>query len=205
MNTPSHKKDYFIVSLIGLAFSLLLLPVLKNVNVSFLQVSLPTALFLAVFFILFANFALWVAFLVGRRIPVVFQLAKFAAVGSFATLFDLGILNTLIFISGIATGMGYTLFKSISFICASTANYFLNRYWTFTSQNSANIKEYSQFLTVSIVGFALNVSVSSFVVNYLPHPAIFTPERWANIGAFLATLVAMVWNFLGYKFIVFKR
>lgn len=202
---PNHKKDYFVVSLIGLAFGLLLLPVLGNIKLPFLRVNIASAFFITLFFILFANFALWVAFLIGRRIPVMLQFAKFGAVGAFSTLFDFGILNILISTVGIATGVGYSLFKAISFICANVASYFLNRYWTFGIQRSANVKEFGQFFIVSVIGFILNVAIASFVVNFLTPPAIFTPERWANLGAFLATLVALIWNFLGYKFIVFKK
>jgi hypothetical protein len=32
-----------------------------------------------------------------------------------------------------------------------------------------------------------------------------TPARWANIGLAMGTLLALVWNFIGYKFIVFKK
>lgn len=201
----SSKKDYFIVSLIGLAFGLLLLPVLANIKLSFLTLSIGSLLAIIIFFIIFANIALWVAFIIGRKIPVALQFAKFAAVGAFSTLFDFGILNILIAATGVAAGVGYAGFKGISFICANVSSYFLNRYWTFDVASSANVKEFSEFFVVSIIGLILNVAIASVVVNFVPHPAVFTPERWANLGAFAATLVALIWNFIGYKFFVFKK
>ena len=201
----SHSKDYFIVSLIGLAFGLFLIPVLANIKLPFLTLTTASAALLTIFFVAFANFALWVAFLIGNKIPVILQFAKFAAVGAFSTLFAFGILNILIAVTRITSGVGYSGFIGLAFICAKTCRDFCNRYWTFSSANSASTGEFGKFLSVSMVGFALNVGVASFVVNVVSHPAVFTPERWANIGALSATALSLVWNFLGYKFFVFKK
>lgn len=204
-STFGTKKDYLIVSLIGFFFGLLLLPVLNNIKLSFLEINAVTAAFIAVGFVVFADFALWIAFLVARWIPVVLQIAKFSAIGALNTLLDLGILNILIFLTAIATGWWYSVFKGISFLVAAINSYFLNRYWTFGVKEEASAKEFSQFLIVSVIGFGLNVGVASLLVNVISHPANISPERWANIGALLATVCAMAWNFLGYKFFVFKR
>ncbi|PIP92113.1 hypothetical protein COW77_01700, partial [Candidatus Wolfebacteria bacterium CG18_big_fil_WC_8_21_14_2_50_39_7] len=84
-------------------------------------------------------------------------------------------------------------------------SYFWNKHWTFGVSDSANIKEFSQFMAVSLVGFAINVGAASLLVNFIGSPESISPERWANIGALSATIISLVWNFVGYKFIVFKR
>ena len=201
----SHTKDYLIVSVIGLAFGLFLIPVLSNIKLPFLTLNIASASLITIFFIAFANVALWIAFVIGTRIPVVLQFAKFAAVGAFSTLFAFGILNVLIALTKVTSGIGYSAFIGLAFICATTGSYFLNRYWTFSIQNAANTGEFGKFLSVSVVGFAVNVGIASFVVNVVSHPAVFTPERWANLGALSATVISLIWNFFGYKFIVFKR
>ncbi len=199
------KKDYLLVSIIGFFFGLLLLPILNNLKFSFLEVNFKNALLVVIGFIIFANFALWLTSLLSRLFPVLLQIAKFVAVGGLNTLLDLGILNTLIFLSGIAAGWWYSIFKGISFIAAVINSYFWNKNWTFGVSDSANIKEFSQFMAVSLVGFAINVGAASLLVNFIGSPESISPERWANIGALSATIISLVWNFIGYKFIVFKR
>ncbi|MBI2514823.1 GtrA family protein [Candidatus Wolfebacteria bacterium] len=206
MNTvTATKKDYFLVSLIGFLFGLLLLPVLNNLELPFLSLDFKSGVFLVFGFTVFANLALALAYCLGRYFPVLIQLAKFGAAGGLNTMVDFGILNALISVTGLASGYPYAGYKGASFIVAATSSYFWNKYWTFERKNEASVKEFSQFFFVSIIGLVLNVGVASLVLNYAPHPAFFSPERWANLAAMIATLMAFLWNFLGYKFIVFKK
>ena len=222
------KKDYFVISIIGFLFGLLLLPVLNNIKLPFFAVDLKNAFLLIIGFVIFANLALWLASLLSRFIPVFLQVAKFAAVGGLNTLLDLGILNVLILISGVAVGYWYPVFKGISFVVANINSYFWNKHWTFQEtqinadnkqinadsirvnprkypRKSASFKEFSQFLTVSIIGFGINIGIASLIVNIIGAPENISPERWANIGALSATIISLVWNFIGYKFFVFKK
>lgn len=137
---------------------------------------------------------------------IIRQAAKFILVGTLNTLIDLGVLNLLIFTSGISSGFGYSAFKGISFIAAVINSYFLNKFWTFKALKTERAKEeFAQFFIVSMIGFGINVGVASLVVNMIGAQFGITPKIWANIGAITATLVGMTWNFLGYKFIVFKN
>src|SRR3989344_7425404 len=200
-----RKKDYLLISIIGFLFGILLLPILKNINLQIITLNFINALIIVIAFIIFANIALKIAFIIGRRAPVIFQFAKFAAVGGLNTLLDLSILNSLIFLSGIATGYWYSGFKAISFVIASINAYFWNKYWTFGVGGSVNTKEFTEFFTVSAIGFGINVGIASFLVNIVGAPAGITDNLWANVGALAATLVSLIWNFIGYKFIVFKK
>ena len=129
------------------------------------------------------------------------QIIKFVIVGAFNTLVDLAILNLLIFASGIASGAPFVFFKGISFLVAVTNSYFWNRRWTFRSDKQVFI----QFFLVSTVGLLLNVGTASFLVNILGPQFGLSKTIWANVGAVGATLVVMTWNFLGYKFVVFRK
>lgn len=197
------KKDYYIISIIGFLFGLLLLPVLNNIELSFLTVNFKSAFLIIVGFAVFANLALWLVFLFSRFIPILLQIAKFAAVGGLNTLLDLGVLNVLISISGVAVGFWYPVFKGISFIIANINSYFWNKFWTFGVSDKVNVKEFGQFMAVSVIGFGINVGVASLLVNFVGSPEGISPERWANIGALSATIISLIWNFIGYKFIVF--
>lgn len=199
------KKDYFLVSIVGFFFGLFLLPVLNNIKFPFAGITFASGFLIVLLFTIFADFALFIVSLLAKLIPIVLQVAKFAAIGALNTLLDLGILNILILISGVAVGYWYSLFKACSFIIANINSYFWNKHWTFGISDKANVKEFGEFLAVSLVGFGLNIASASLVVNVITAPQNISPERWANIGALSATVISLIWNFIGYKFFVFKR
>jgi putative flippase GtrA len=133
------------------------------------------------------------------------QFVKFFTVGVMNTVVDLLILNTLIFATGKGQNGGYifSIFKTISFSLAVLNSYFLNKLWVFkgSGKNTTAI-QFSSFLTISIISAFINVGVATLVVTHLP-PVIHR-ELWPSIGALCGTGVAFMWNFFGYKYIVFK-
>lgn len=205
MNSLVRKKDYFLVSIIGFFIGLLILPILKNLKISLFKLTFGSGFLMVVGFMVLAIFALWVVSLLSRRISILLQFAKFAAVGAMNTLLDLGILNALIFSSDIATGYWYSVFKAISFVVASINSYLWNKYWTFGVSGGVNIKEFGQFFTITLIGFGINVGIASFVVNVISPMGNISPNLWANVGALSATVISLAWNFIGYKFFVFKK
>ncbi len=145
-------------------------------------------------------------FCLGKRRPVLFQFGKFITIGLSNSAIDFGILNLLIFLTGVEKGYLYSLFKAVSFMVAVSNSYLWNRFWTFESHETSETgKQFLQFLTISGVGFGINVIVASFIVNVISPMGEISPRLWANIGAFIAVVISVFWNFLGYKFIVFKR
>lgn len=153
-----------------------------------------------------ALIALLIIYLIGKKIPVIFQFGKFASVGFANTAVDFGILNLLIFISGIAGGIGYSVFKGISFIMATIHSYFWNKFWTFKKKEMEKAeREFLQFFVVSLIGLGINVGIASLVVIGLGPQWGLASKIWANIGAACGSAVGLIWNFLGYKFIVFKK
>ncbi|MBP6855838.1 MAG: GtrA family protein [Candidatus Pacebacteria bacterium] len=205
MQQTITKHDIFLVGVIGFFFGIFLIPILYNLRISFLPLTWGMAVGAIVCFTVGAMVALWVASLVARVFPIVLQLAKFVAVGAFNTFLDWGVLNMLIAVSGVAAGIWFAGFKGLSFIVASTGSYFWNKYWTFDQKGSASAQEIGKFFLVSIIGFGINVGVASFLVNVINAPGQVSPAQWANIGAALATVVSLMWNFLGYKFLVFVK
>ena len=196
------KKDYLLVAIIGFVSGLLILPIIKNINFNLTAIR-GAAIVIAL--TVLAIVALWIASLISRKIPIILQVAKFSATGVLNTLLDIGVLNLLMFMFAITAGAGYSIFKGISFIVANINSYFWNKYWTFGASNSANTKEFGQFFAVSFIGFLINTGSASLIVNYINPLAGISAPLWANVGAIIATLASLIWNFLGYKFIVFKR
>lgn len=193
------KSDMLAALVIGEVCAWLILAVFKN-----LRVDLPLVWALPVVLPILSLAGLWAAYFLGKKISVLWQVAKFGLVGILNTLMDLGILNFLIFISGIAEGLPFTVFKGASFSLAVINSYFWNKFWTFRGKGTATGKEFIQFLLVSVTGFGINVGLASLVVNFVGPQFGLTKELWANVGALAAVSLSMVWNFAGYKFIVFK-
>jgi len=199
------RTDFYLVSFIGASFALFSIPIIINVNISFIQITLLNVFGLVILFTTFANIALALAWFIGKYVPIVFQFAKFGAVGAFNTFLDWGVLNLLMAITGITGGIGFSLFKATSFLIATISAYFWNKYWTFDAQNKSNKKEVTRFIIISLSGFVINVTLASLIIFIFKDTTTVTAGQLANVAAASATLASLVWNFLGYKLFVFKK
>lgn len=199
------RRDFFFVAFIGAAFALFAIPILTNLSLSFIHLSFPVVVGMIVFFMILAVVALAIAGMIARRIPVVLQLAKFAAVGAFNTFLDWGVYSLLMLMTQIYAGPSIALFKVISFGVAMIGGYLWNKYWTFNATNKSTANEMGLFLTVSVIGATINVSLTWLIVQMFTGTQTVTPQQLAQLAAGIATIASMIWNFLGYKLIVFKK
>jgi len=141
------------------------------------------------------------------------QFIKFGIIGVMNTGVDLAVLNAETLITGAKEGSLYAIQKGLSFLVAVTFSYFLNKNWTFRDKSKEDEgRKFSQFLFVSIVGMLVNVTAATVVVTYLKTPVnnllnlpMLTDQLWVNIGALSGTALGLIWNFIGYKFWVFKK
>ncbi|MBU1015405.1 GtrA family protein [Patescibacteria group bacterium] len=196
-----NKHDIALSALIGFFVAVFFLMVANTIG-EFRSVFL---LALPVFPVL-AAVGMKVAFILAPKIPMLLQLSRFLLVGALNTFMDLGILNLLIWSTAITAGVWFSAFKGFSFAIAVINSYFWNKFWTFRAQKKEGAGgEFLQFLVVSVFGFLVNVGVASFAVNAVGPMFGIAPPLWANIGALLATVAAMTWNFLGYKLVVFRK
>ena len=66
--------------------------------------------------------------------------------------------------------------------------------------------EFLQFFAVSIIGFLINVLVASVAFKIvLMSPTNLTDNQTGLIGAAAGSIAGLLWNFIGYKFWVFKK
>ena len=134
------------------------------------------------------------------------QFAKFVIVGGINTAIDFLVLNVEMEVTGIRSGYGMIVLNSISFAVATVNSYFMNKYWTFEDRrNRSEGVKFSQFLAVSVIGMLINSGVVYVITTSVGPIAGLGPKIWANVAKLVATAVSLVWNFLGYKFIVFKK
>lgn len=217
------KSDVVAVLILGEIASWLIISVIKSLAKPDLYEKIRGFIFigLPIVFPIACLVFLYAAFLIGRKIETIRQAAKFVLVGGLNTLVDWGVLSLLIFVFRDAfkidsydviltifsvTLVYYSLFKGISFIIATTNSYIWNKFWTFKRKTTEKMgREFLQFLVVSIIGFLINVGIASAVFKFISPVAGFNTDQWAIISAAVATAVSMIWNFLGYKFIVFEK
>ncbi len=199
------KKSDIIISLItGEAVALFFLDLFKSLAVkggvfTIALYSLP------VIFPVLAVLCLWIAYLIGKTYIFIYQLAKFLLVGALATIFDLGTLSIFMAVYGVASGLYYALFKGASFIIATIAKYFFDKFWAFEKKETEKAgTEFTKFFAVTLLGLVINVGVASAVVAMGPQFGL-PADAWAKIGGIAAVLITFAWNFVAYKFIVFKK
>jgi len=151
------------------------------------------------------------------------QVIRFVITGVINTLLDIVVLNLLSLATGVTQGPLLIVLNIVSFSVAVINSYFLNKHWTFKDQDRSNEpKKLTQFLVVSVIGAGINSGILYFITTIVPRPTetlnyvsgilpvigdfLSNPEVfWLNIAKVFAIGASMVWNFLGYKFFVFKK
>ena len=173
------KLDAIISPVIGFLIGVFFFVVLKIT-----EIKIPFNYLLPIIFPPLAFLGMSIASFLGKKFLIVLQAARFVLVGALNTFIDLGVLNSLIWFSGVAAGPLYSLFKGVSFLVATVNSYFWNKYWTFGKvQEAPGPREFSKFLTVVAIGFFLNVGIASVVVNVIGPQFGIGEKIWASIGA----------------------
>jgi len=172
---------------------------------------------------------IFIAQILSKKIAVLFQVAKCFLAGILNTLLDLGMFNLLFFLifpflfpsifenqshaifqsSFLIVTVGVAFFalsKTISFSAGAINSYFWNKYWTFKKRETeSKAKEFGTLYLVTLIGLVINVGVAILVAEYVGPQFGLSVKIWSNVSIVMAAFVSFVWNFLGYKFIVFKK
>lgn len=201
------KKDFFLVSIIGIIFGGLLIPILENIRPPFWQLNPANVAYLIVGFFFFANFALLVAGLLGTKFPSLWEFAKYGAAGSMNAVLDVGVLNLLSMAFNVFAGPLIILFNGISIALAVTNAYFWNKLWAFkkTEQSSVfNLGEFYKFIAATILSILGGSLIVYLLTTIIGPPAGISPGIWENISKLISVPPVVAWNFVAYKFFVFK-
>ena len=201
-----QKRDWILIVVIGAAIGLLIQPILANVFIGH-SFSLLVRFGIFLLFAIFAPFALWIASLIDRAWRGIYQFAQFAAVGTLNSFVDLGVLNLETFFYGSVPGVAlFACFKAISFVFATTNSFFWNKSWTFSAHRKDDAKEAISFYVIAALGWALNVGVATLVKAFGPAGIGVEARLWTNfIAPIVGILASFLWNFIGYKYFVFKK
>jgi len=200
------KRDFLAAFIIGEACALILILMANFLKLfpemivrdvlNFTPIVLPALSILGIF----------IVSLLEAKMPVIFQAGKSFLVGILNTFIDFAILTVLMYRFNIFSGGLYVLFKGISFTGATINSYFWNKFWTFEKRETEKLlRETSQFYLITIGGLLIHLGVASLIVNIIGPQFGLSEAVWAYVGALSAVFCGFVWNFLGYKFIVFKK
>ncbi|GAP45224.1 putative flippase GtrA [Lentimicrobium saccharophilum] len=123
---------------------------------------------------------------------VAYKFVKFGAVGFSGVFVDFG----FTYICKEWLKIQKYVSNAIGFTIAASSNYYLNRIWTFHSNNPEIAVEYGRFLLISLIGLLINTLVLWALVSKAKFNFYF--------AKLLAIGVVTVWNFvvnLNYTFV----
>jgi len=187
-----NKKDIIFALICGLLVSWLAVDFLGKIGLIFV-----------IIFPILSVVGLWLVNLIGKKTPFVEQMGRFVLVGAFADVIDIKVFQLLFWLAPFSL-----LFKAISFLIATLIKYWWNKHWAFGGAEKTEPKKFlidgqlGYFFIVTLVGLGLNV-VSFYYFGRIETGLPAT--TWTEICIILAALVSAVSNFLGYKFLVFKK
>jgi len=200
------KKDYLIGALAGIFTGILTLRIFYFLEIYFK--------FQELFFILAIPFlwalGVWFGGFLSRWIPFFAQFGKFAVIGFLGAAIDFSLLNTISYATGITVGLTVGWINIPGFLVAVTNNYFWNKLWVFSAESGFAFggkiqsiwDNFPKFFGVTLIGLLINSGTIIILTNF---SLGFDDKIWLNISKIFANALAMIWNFIGYKFIAFKK
>lgn len=203
------KQDYYIAALVGFLVGVFAVPTL--INLGYHNRVVLMVLPIAVPFLW--AFGVWLGGFLARWVPFFAQFGKFVAVGFLNTTIDFGILNLLSAATGITTGAEVGLINIPGFIAAVLNSYFWNKFWVFGDRGEKNIfHDFPKFLLVTVIGLGINSGILIFVTGnvgfLIQNSQVWQPltdnTLLLNVAKAAATVISLIWNFVGYKFLVFR-
>ena len=118
------------------------------------------------------------------------QFFRFALVGVVGTAAH----YTILLIAAELLHLSPVIGAGAGFLTGLIASYVLNRAWTFDKRPEFK-RGLATYTVVCVIGFGINVSIVALALTLGVH---------YMIGQVIATPIAMLWNFLGSRMIVFR-
>lgn len=208
MNINISKKDYYIAAIVGALTGIFAIPTFFHLGLRNPFIFLFSIVVISVLW----PFGVWLGGFLSRWLPFMAQVGKFVAVGFLNTAIDFGVLNLLSFLSGVTAGFVIGGVNIPGFIVAVSNSYLWNKLWVFKSESREGLPaqaglfhDFPIFFAVSGIGLLLNSGMVILITTFVSPPFAVGAEAWLNIAKVAATVVSLIWNFLGFKFLVFKK
>lgn len=201
------RKDIFITILVGVFTALVWISVFLRLGTFESLLGFKNAAWgLVIVVPLVYIFGLYLGEWLSHRWAFFKSFARYVMIGFFNSGIDFAVFNFLMFMTKIDKGPLVSSFKTISFVVAVTNSYFWNKFWAFEAGESTQKKsvEFAKFILVNIVGAILNVGITSVIIFTIEPQLGFSQVVWNNLAAVAATAIALIWNFIGFRLIVFK-
>lgn len=204
------KRDFWFSLYLGLEIGLLFFLVIRFLKPDFILTIKGIAIppwAIAIFLPIFSFIAILTAFKLGEKFRILCQIGKFGFVGVGNTLVDVFVLNSLMLLFGVPESAYLKwLLMAISFLVAMIHSFGLNKFWTFGQKETKKTgQEFAIFLTISFIGLAIHTIIATGVASALIAKSLFAENISMNIGKLIGVMFSLVWNFIGYKLIVFKK
>jgi len=116
---------------------------------------------------------------------------RFAVVGGIATVIQFSILVALVELAHV----NKLIANAIGFAFAATANYLMNRYFTFAGTQSHMGYGILKFAVTSVIGLGINTIIFQTLMSL---------GLWYVIAWVLATGLTLIWNYSAARLIVFR-
>ncbi len=194
------QKDLLLSIFASYVAAISLLPTL--INTQYIDKLPYPYVLLFVIFPIVCVVGMQIAHRVGKKYSFLWQMAKFGFVGVLNTAIDFGVLNALIALTSITAGIGIIGLNVLSFLVAVTNSYFWNKQWVFSAGKKGN---FVTFLVVTLIGLSINTGTVYILTTYLGPDSNSSQTQWANLAKVIATCFSLMWNFVGYKLIVFVK
>ncbi|HYB73225.1 MAG TPA: GtrA family protein [Candidatus Sulfotelmatobacter sp.] len=162
-------------------------------------------------FLLVGVVAVGLGFVAAHREPLagyagIRQFLRYGCTGLLNASIDFGTLNLLVAITGVYSGIGLVPLNVVAFMAASLNSFVWNRLWTFRRRGRGRLlRELAAFYMVAIGGAAVSSGILWAIATLVPRPAGLRPIAWVNGAKLAAGGSAILWNFLWYRYWVFRH
>ena len=166
-----------------------------------------------------------------RFFPFFRQLGKFASVGFLGVSIDFLVLNIVSKATAVTSGAALGPINIPGFMVALLIVYCLNKFWSFSGDGhfSTDARSESEsgpvsatrrnaglasifkvfdklhlFLAVVGIGLLINSAAIVAITEFIKVPTGISPIVWLNVAKVIACVISLIWNFFGYRNIVFR-
>ena len=198
--TFGTRKDYAYGALCGFLSGIIAIPALFGVGIDDKLTFVALPFFVAVACV----FSVRIGVVLSRYATFFPQFGKFVAVGFLNTALDFAVLNILSMASGITSGFLVAGINIPGFAVASVNAYLWNKLWVFRDRRAGEglFCDFPRLLAITFVGMLINSAIVYGMTAAIDPRLGLGEDVWLNIAKAFATVVALVWNFVGYKYLV---